>query len=358
MSVRWALRVVLALALLSCSSFFHDARADTRTVLFIVQRPSPFSARLQAEIEAMGFEILPAEAFDETAPAPAVAAVRVIEMPPPRRVELWLAEGASGKLRLSTVVQPSEKDDEASQAVRASEQLRAFFQPLREPHGKSAAVSPSVPRAVPEAPAGTAPASPKHAAPKRAAETPARRPPAPAFLESERVPRERRLEAAASVAVPLGTGGPGLDALLNARWLLTSRLGVGLALDVPLVKSTLSSGVNSAKVSAALVGAELSVALFDSRSLRLMAIGGVALAWIRTKGDATPPYTSESDDAWAALPLLGAELAPRLSERFYASLAARAGVASPKPDIEFASEPVATWGQPLVLLSAGIGMDF
>jgi hypothetical protein len=358
MSVRWALRVVLALALLSCSSLFHDARADTRTVLFVVQRPSPFSARLQAEIEAMGFEIAPAEAFDETAPGSAVAAVRVIEMPPPRRVELWLAEGASGKLRLSTVVQPSEKDDEASQAVRASEQLRAFFQPLRAPNAKPAPVSPSVPRAVPGAPAGTTSASPRPAAPKRAPETPARRPPARASLESERVPRERRWEAAASVAAPLGTGGPGLDALLNARWLLTSRLGVGLTLDVPLVKSTLDSGVNSAKVSAALAGAELSVVLFDSRSLRLMAIGGVALVWIRTKGDATPPYTSESDDAWAALPLLGAELAPRLSERLYASLAARAGIAAPKPDIEFAGDRVATWGQPLVLVSAGIGIDF
>jgi hypothetical protein len=372
MSVRWALRVVVAAALLSCSSFFQDARADTKRVLFIVQRSSPFSARLQAEIEAMGFEIVPAEAFDQTAPAPAVAAVRVIELPPPRRVELWLAEGASGKLVRSTVVQPSEKDDEASQAVRASEQLRAFFQPLREPNpepsAKSAPASPSVPRAVPEPSAGTTSASPKPAAPKRAPETPARRPPArssselrsiaPASFDAERAPGRRRMEVAASAAMPLGTGGPGLDALLNARWLLTSRLGVGLVLDVPIVKSTLSSGVNSANVSAVLAGAELSVALFDSRALRLTAIGGVALAWIRTEGEATPPYTSESDDAWAALPLVGAELAPRLSERLYASLAARAGVTSPKPDIEFAGEHVATWGQPLVLLSAGIGMHF
>jgi hypothetical protein len=367
MSVRWAFRVVVAAALLSCSSFFHDARADTKRVLFIVQRSTPFSARLQAEIEAMGFEIAPAEAFDQTAPAPAVAAVRVIEVPPPRRVELWLADGATGKLLLSTVVQPSEKDDEASQAVRASEQLRAFFQPLREPSAKPAPISPVEPRAVPLASAGTTSASPKPAAPKQALETPAGRPPAlsisalrsiaPASYDAERAPG-RRMEVAASAAMPLGTGGPGLDALLNARWLLTSRLGVGLALDVPLVKSTLTSGVNSAKVSAALAGAELSVALFDARALRLTAIGGVALAWIRTEGEATPPYTSESDHAWAALPLVGAELAPRLTERLHASLAARVGLAAPKPDIEFAGEHVATWGQPLVLLSAGIGTDF
>ena len=354
MSVRWALRAVVAAVLLSCSSFFRDARADTKTVLFVVQRSSPFSARLQAEIEAMGFAILPAHTFDETAPAPAVALVRVMETPP-RRVELWLADQASGKLLLSTVVQPSEKDDETSQAVRASEQLRAFFQPLREPNPGASAAVPGSPTA-------------EAVAPKRAPERPARQPPPrsiserrpipPASQESEGVSSDHRWEAAASAAMPLGTGGPGLDALLNARWLLTSRLGIGVALDVPVVKSTLNRGVNSANVSAALLGAELSVAMLDTRALRLMAIGGVALAWIRTEGEATSPYTSETDDAWAALPLLGAEIAPRLSERLHAALAARAGVALPKPDIHFASERVATWGQPLVLLSAGAGMEF
>jgi hypothetical protein len=369
MSVRWALRSVVAASVLLCWSFCRDARADTTKVLFIAQRSSPFSARLQAEIEAMGFEIVPAQAFDETAPAPAAAAVRVVEMPPPRRVELWLADGASGKLVLSTVVQPSEKDDEASQAVRASEQLRAFFQPLRERNAKPALPSVPPPGAEgPDAPAGGAEAARKPAAPKKAPEKPARPPPVKAdsdrrasmsaSLEPERGSRERRWVAAASVAMPLGTGGPGLDALLYARWLLSSRFGIGLALDVPLVRSTLSSGVNSAKVSAALLEAELSVALFDSRALRVMAVGGVALAWIRTDGEATPPYTSKSDDAWAALPLLGAELAPRLSERVHACLGARAGFALPKPDIDFAGERVATWGQPLVLVSAGVGMEF
>jgi len=366
MSLRWALRVVVAAGLLVCSSFCRDARADTRKVLFVVQRSSPFSARLQAEIEAMGFEIVPAQALDETAATPAVAAVRVVEMPPPRRVELWLAEAASGKLSLSTVVQPSEKDDEASQAVRASEQLRAFFQPLREPDPKSAPATQPLPG--PETPAGGAPAPRKPAPRKRPPETPAPPPPArpsselrtlpPASFESDRLSGQRRWVAAASVAMPIEPGGPGLDALLYGRWLPTSRLGIGLALDVPLVKSTLSRGDNSAKVSAALLDAELAVTVLDSRALRLIALGGVALAWIRTEGDATLPYTSKSDDAWAALPLLGVEVAPRLSERFHACLGARAGFAFPKPDIEFAGERVATWGQPLVLLSAGVGMEF
>jgi hypothetical protein len=368
MSVRWALRVVMAAALLVCWSFCDDARADTRKVLFVVQRSTPFSARLHAEIEAMGFEIVPAQAFDETAPAAALAAVRVIEIPPPRRVELWLAEAASGKLSLTTVVQPSEKDDEASQAVRASEQLRAFFQPLREPSTAPLPATQSVPGPEPEPPARGAPALQTPAPRTRAPGAPIRSPPAsesselrapaPAPLDSDRVSGEHRWVVAASAAMPIGPGGPGLDALLQARWLLTSRLGVGLVLDVPLVKSTLSSGVNSADVSAGLLGAELAVMVFDSRVLRLTAIGGIALAWIRTEGDATAPYTGQSDDAWAALPLLGAEIAPRLSRRFHACLAARAGVAFPRPDVEFAGERVATWGRPLVLLSAGVGVEF
>ena len=227
MSVHWALRAVVAAGVLLCSSFFHDARADTTKVLFIAQRSSPFSARLQAEIEAMGFEIVPARAFDETAPAPAVAAVRVIETPPPRRVELWLAAGESGKLSLSTVVQPSEKDDEASQAVRASEQLRAFFQPLREPEAKQVPATQPEPRPGPGNPAGGAPAPRKPAPRKRGPEVAARRPPArssseprslaPVTSASTRVSGEHRWFTAASTAMPLRPNEPSLDTLLQGR---------------------------------------------------------------------------------------------------------------------------------------------
>jgi hypothetical protein len=139
---------------------------------------------------------------------------------------------------------------------------------------------------------------------------------------------------------------------------LTRLIGIGGALAVPIVGSTVRSGGNSANLLAALVDAELSFTLVDSGALRFAAIGGAAVVWVRTKGAATSPYTSRSDDAFVALPLLGVELAPALSERVRVCLGARLGVSLPKVDVAFAGQRVASWGQPLALLSAGLSLDF
>jgi hypothetical protein len=343
MSSRWPLGVVVAIHVLLCSVFCRDARAEARRVLFVAERSTAFSERLRAEVEAMGFEIVRGESLDGPAPFAVVAAVRVVETPLPRRVELWLANDGNAPLTLSTVVEPSANDDQTSQAVRASEQLRAFLQPLRE--------QTDAPVAVPNAPAAA----------------PGPTPPAPvwsdtrALLPAPIAPRAapaRRFTAGAALAVPFEPGGPGFDVLLHGRLRLSSRFAVGAVLDVPAVSATVRSSVNSASLSASLLDAEFAVILFDSRALELSASAGVGVVWLRTKGDATAPYTSKVDDAAVALPLLGFEMAPRLSERVRVRVGMRVGIAVPKSDIAFADERVATWGRPLALASAGLSYDF
>lgn len=338
--MRWSgvTRFAAGLGLLVCSSFFHAAHAETRKVLFIVQEPSAFSARLGAEIETMGFEIVPARAFDEPGLPPTVAAARVLETPPPRRVELWIAQGPDGRLELSTIVQPSPNDDEASQTVRASEQLRAFFQPLREPAPNQEEQPAPPPTAPPLAPVA---------------------PFAPVVVPTDRVPAQapRRFVASASLAVPVESNGPGVDAWLQGRWLATSRVGIGAALGLPIASSTVRSGINSASLSAALAAAEVSFALIDSSAVQWTANADIAAAWLHTNGAATAPYTSQSDEALVALPLLGTEIAPRLSGRVSLCFGARGGLTLPKPQISFAGRNVASWGRPLGLFSAGLSVD-
>jgi hypothetical protein len=330
-------------AFVLCSALPRDARADVRNVVFVVEQPTAFSARLRAEIETMGFEIVPATAIDG-APVRAVAAVRVIDAPEPRHVELWTVNAGTGRLELTGVVQPSPSDDETSQTVRASEQLRAFFQPLRE--------STSTPETAPVAPAPVAPppAPPVPPAPPIA-------PPRAPNPAAETAPRERRLTAGASLAVPLQQGGPGLDAFVQGRFRFTDAFAVGGVVALPFVHSKVESGPNSADVSATLLDAELSLNVVESRALRLTADAGVGAVWIRTSGSARTPYTAKTDDAFVAMPLLGAELAPALSEWIRVCLGARAGFALPKPDVDFAGRSVATLGRPLVLLSAGVTVD-
>jgi hypothetical protein len=341
MRARLVLRVAMVAALVLCSSYFRLAHAETKRVLFIVERPTAFSGRLRAEIETMGFEVVPAEASDDPATLGAVAVVRVVDSSFSARVELWTPSGTNSGLSLSTVVQASPNDDPALQAVRASEQLRAFFQPLRE-HLADPAPAPSagVPAPVPVA----APV------PVRALASPSVH---PSSHDSA-----ARFALGASLAVPFESGGPGFDVAIDGRWFATPRIGIGGVVVVPVVGSTVRSGANSAALLAALIDAELSVTLLDSRGLRLAASGGAAVVWLRTNGTATLPYTSRSDDAVTAMPLVGFEIAPALSERLRLRLGARVGFALPKANVAFAGERVASWGEPFTLLSAGVTMDF
>jgi hypothetical protein len=355
MSARSAIRLLVAASLLLCSSFFHPARAaeahaETRTVLFVVETPTAFSARLRAELEAMGFDITSAPVVDDGV-VPVIAAVRVINVPGPRRVEVWIANRSTGRLELSALVQPSPDDDEASQTVRASEQLRAFFQPLRESSAATAPLPADTATALP-------PAIPPAEPPPSATPPPLAFPPSTTPPASPSAPVEpRRFTVAASLALPIDAGGVGVDALIQGRWALTRRLGVGGVFAVPLSGTALRSGANSADVSATFLNAELSITVVESRALRLTGNAGVGVAWLRTRGVATAPYTGKSDDAWVALPLIGIEVAPKLSEWVRLCLGARVGLALPRTDIAFADQSVANWGWPLAVLSAGVSVD-
>jgi len=330
-------RAVAAAVLCACACGAPEARADGPRILFVAPTATPFSARVRAEIEAMGFTVEPAEAVDLEGAPTAVAATRLVETPP-RRVELWIVDAARGRLALRAVIQPSADDDEATQTVRASEQLRAFFQPLREP----------APQSLPPPP----PAPPRDTP----LPVPAPLPAVPAPL-ADGAPPWPRLVVDAAVAVPLEPGGPGVDLALRARWMVTQRIGVGGLVSVPIVGSTVSSTEGSASSSAAILGAEISAVLLDARRVRLAASAGLGAAWLRTAGFASAPYTGRPDSLVSALPFLGVEVAPRLTDHLRLYLGGHAAISLPGADIVFAGRSVATWGRPLGLLAAGVSLE-
>ena len=332
-------RAIAATVLVACAWLPAAARAEGPRVLFVATAPTPFSARVRAEIEAMGFSIEPSDALGGGGAPTTVAAARVIEEPPPRRIELWIMNASGGRLELRAVIQPSTDDDEATQTVRASEQLRAFFQPLREP--TPSLLLPPTPRPPLDGPAPTA-----------RAPQPALSGPPPGGAAASRV------VVSAAVAVPLQPGGPGVDVALRGRWMATRALGLGAIVSVPIAGSTVTSTEGSSSVAAALFGAELSAVLLESRSLRLAASAGVAVAWLRTSGSASAPYAGRSDSVVTGLPFLGVEIAPRLADRVRLYLGGHAAVSLPRADIAFNGKTVASWARPLGILSGGVSVDF
>jgi hypothetical protein len=350
---RWLLAVAVALS----AGAPCGALAEGRRVLFVTGPPSPFSARVRAEIEAMGFEIVPAAILADNG-ADAVAAARVIESPA-RRVELWITDPATGRLALRAFVTPSPDGDDASETVRASEQLRAFFQPLREPTPPlSVAPPPSSPLSVAPPPRSSLPVAPPPPSSLAVAPSPPSSPapssPAPPPASPSAGPR---FVVGANVAVPFQPGGPGLDLGLHGRWMAARVLGVGAFVSVPLAGSTVNAREGSAGVSAPLFGAELTLASDVTPRLRLSTSAGLGAAWVRTSGFASAPYQGKPSNVVAALAMLGAGIAPRLTERTHLCFDGHLGFSLPRVDIAFVGRPVATWGRPLGVLSAGVSVD-
>jgi hypothetical protein len=340
-TARWCCRRLPLLVLVACSLCARPAYADGAKVLFVSREDTSFSARLRAELESMGFELLEVDQLDEQGRSRAQAAVYVIESPPPRRVELWLENPTNGRLELKTVVESSAGDaigsDDASGTVRLSERVRAFLQPL-DVRELAAAIA--------------APVAQTRATVSSASLQPKREPtPIPA------VSSPRFFEELAPMMALQG-GSPGIEALIRGGFWLLPRFAVGGKLAIPLLPSTLKSQGNAATLSTTIVGAELTLLVLQTRALRVGAEAGLALAWLRAVGQPTFGHTNTPDSAFAALPSLGSQLDVFWGSRWHACFGAELGIALPGVEIAFAGRGVAPWGRPLGLLSAGVGLDF
>jgi hypothetical protein len=343
MSLR-GLVTATALSLLSAVvTFTSPSHASEKKVLFVADASSPFSARVRAEIEAMGFVVEQATSLEQGTSA--VAAARVLEGSP-RRIELWIAD-TTHHLILRTLVTPGTEDDEASQTVRASEQLRAFFQPLREP--------------TPPAPPPSQPPTQPPIQPPPVVAQPASPPPAqtisPPIVDVPRSKDAPRVVVGAEIAVPFQPGGPGVDLGVRGRWMALAQLGFGGFLDVPVASSTVTGQEGSAALSATLFGAEATYTARPISALAVEASAGLALAWVRTSGFAATGFQGKSADALRGLPIFGLALSPRLAERVHLCLGGHLGFTLSRLDIRFADRPVATWGRPLGVASLGVNLD-
>ncbi|HEY3255171.1 MAG TPA: hypothetical protein VGJ91_14525 [Polyangiaceae bacterium] len=321
----------------------QGASAEAPRVLFVSHEQTPFSARIRAEIEAMGLQIVVADACDESGALGAGAAAQVIESPPPRRVELWLRQEDTGRLVLDRVLEAEQIEAEpgavdATSAVRVSEQLRAFFQPLREGTATATLMPPRPP------PPPLPPTKPVSAPPSTER----------SLASTEVQAEEGRFFQELAVGIPRQPGSLGLDLLLRTRLRFGSTYGLGAKLVLPVVSSTVSSGGNQADVSASLFGVEVSVLLATTRLITFGAHAGLAAVSLSANGHARAPYTDRVERKPAVLPSLGGELGFRLTEHVRWCLGAELGVALPQLELSFAGQNVATWGQPFALFSTGM----
>lgn len=336
-SARRLLLLGLSLVLFVVS---RRASAEPARVLFVSPERTPFSTRIQAEIATMGIEVVPAASLDAEGVPPISAAARVVESPPPRRIELWLRDEKTGRLALDQVVEAEPGIADSTSAVRASEQLRAFFQPLGE-RAATAALMPRLPN------------------PQPLSQTPRVTPPKQAVRAAlPRTADEAQFFQELAGAIPVGPGSQALDLLVRARRRLGQNYAVGGKLVLPLVPSAVEFAGNSADVSASLFGAELAISALTTRVVSFGVHAGFGLLWLSASGKAQAPYTGRVEHRWAALPSVGSELAVRVTRHLRLCLGAELGVSVPRLQLSFAGQHVASWARPLALFSAGVGVEW
>lgn len=352
----------LALASTVCLVAAEVRGAESATVVLVADAADPFAARMRAELESMGFDVQVQGDLAGDAPSGVLAVARVVAGPPRRIEVLVVSIDASSRVPSRTaMIDAPAGEDEVTVSVRAAEQLRAFFQPLRPQPVAAAAPAPMPPLPPPPSPP---PAAPPVTLP------PAPPPPRPSGLFPPGPPGHPTVSMSAAIGVGLAvstagkepvhaTTGSALDVLVAARLHLGPHAAVGLVMVAHPSGSEVEADEGGASVTPLLVGADMAGTIeLAERRLRLVPSAGVAVLVLFTDGSALAPYEGRADVASAAMPFARLELAlPRMLGPVRGSVQGLFGVALPEVGINFAGREVATWGPLYGGGYVGLGLD-
>lgn len=335
--------LVMALWMLASVPAFAGER---ETVVLVAPTGDAFETRMRAELESMGFDVV-VQGQLQGDPKGVLAVARIVAGPP-RRIEVVVVS-TDESLRVpsrTAIIDAPAADDETVVSVRAAEQLRAFFQPLRPP---------TPPPPPPEKPTPS-PSVRLDALPP----PPASPPPLQVVADAAR-PQKAKHETwllTLGAGPAFDVGGVGVDLALSGRLRLGSFIAVGAFVVAPLTATTVEGTGGTADVRTGALGADLALTLElaggDVLVMPSIGFGGAVLA---TTGNASSPYTNDSDAAVSAMPFARLEIAPRIAGPVRISAQGMIGMALPSVAVRFAEKEVATWGAPwgAALIGVGVG---
>jgi hypothetical protein len=298
-------------------------------VAIVTSEPNgSLSRRVRAELEALGVDVIilkpPAEAMASRQPLEqaaknvgAIAAVRLV-VSGEGKVEVWVADRATGKAVVRELDAPAAGTSDAAVAVGAVELLRASLMELHSsepPHGE-VAVTPKV----------EALALPANAAPW--------------------IP-----------LLTLGTGAgaeltaPGLGVSVDASmgiWArITGNFGLRFIGRATVVPARTQTPAGSIDVQSQLAGLMASYELVDPADAWVPNLeAGIAAAHVSTTGSAQLPYQGSTQGAWAAEPLVGVGLAWGFARGLRLRAEVLGGFAIPTTEVRTPSGAVGKWAEP------------
>lgn len=320
-----------------------DAPAEEPSRFTVVAAPDDrFAQRVLAELSSLGFEAVRLDPPDEPASrvaleaaareAGALAAIRAV--PSERGIEVWIADRMTGKTVVRHIpVDPEAPEPEPALAIRAVELLRASILEASLPEPPPGEVP--APPAVREKLAIAAPAAP---------EPPPPRPP-PA------------LRFALSIGVLASPGGfdPAAALDVGVGWIPIDHIGFCAFASIPLSRPRVEGSAGSADLATVMAGGGIRFVLTEQASAWTPSVDmGLTAITLQLTGSANEGFAAGDRGAWTAAPYVRAGLAfaanPMLRVR--ADVLATGifqGVA-----VRLAGEKAATFGEPIVVTSAGV----
>lgn len=316
--------------LVACLFWPPAARAQSvprRTAIAVVSggANAPFSLRLRAELQGLGWRAIEIEPEADLALAQiarragTLAVLRVGTRA--EGIEVWVAPEVDAEASSEWIdIEPARQE---LAVLRAVEALRARFVELGlEPEATTATIP--MPSTQP-------------------------RPPAPR--------RALRVWLGARTALSWTPGGvsevPYAGALV--RWLPTPMGALVLELALPLRRAHVSGVEGRTSVRPFLLAA-LAEPQLTFRHWQLAAGLGAALAVIDLEGHPAAGYAGRSDTLVTGLALARTAAQLRLARRWQLRVDATYGIAAPRPVVRFDERVAAVWGRPLLL--AGINLQW
>lgn len=299
---------------------------------------SEIEIRLRSELGAAGFSVVAVESNRDDPRAleraakdtGSIAAIAVVQ-PMGNGVDaaVWITDRVTGKTLFRRVhVDPRTRDATAVFAIRAVELLRASLLELNDQHRPRGEV-----------------------------------PPTPALEKWVKPPVShavaRRGEVRAGAAVLAGPGGlpPGVAPALAFSWRATASWSGAVEFRGPAI-GTLRRQVGSATLDQELLSAEARFEPWPARRLAPFVAAGLGVYHLGAHGSANPPYQGANGHAWSAAVLGGVGLCWIVFGPMLFSLELDAAYLAPRVGVRFAGKTVAAGGHPMLMGTAGLGVQW
>ncbi|WP_437600142.1 hypothetical protein WMF28_01120 [Sorangium sp. So ce590] len=338
-----ALATLAAGAALAAGAHADEAREEAPSTIAVLCPPGDrFGLRIVAELESLGFraEILDPAAEPATRAsleasarrAGAIAAIRAVRSGP--GVEVWIADRVTGKTVLREMAGGADDDGgapdrDAALALRVVELLRASL----------------LEASLPAPPPGEVPATPEIREKLRV--------PAPAALAGEPAPALRFSLAPGALLSPGGLG-VSASADLGLAWMTSEHVGVFALAVIPLSSARLERSHLSLDLSALFAGGGVRFATREGRMAPSVDLGLAVVSLWSSGRVVSSGFLGGESTAVTVAPFarLGVAFAVTPGFRLRADLLA--SVIARGVSIQIAEHDTVTWGQPILLTSAGV----